>query len=96
MILQYIEGDYKSLPIENVEYSRIENNTYAPEFVIDNIQYSVISMMESYVTYGESNAHHILVADVITADKYYCAQHELTIDYTERKIIVKFVKEVKE
>lgn len=96
MILYYKEDGYTSLPIENVQYERIENKTYAPEFIIDGQKYSVMHMMESYVTCGESNAHHILVAEVVSGDTNYFAEYELTIDYTERKIIVRFVKEIRE
>lgn len=96
MILYYKEDGYTSLPIEQVEYKRIENKTYAPQFVIDGKQYSVVNLMESYKTFGEEGCHHILVADVVSGNANYFAEYELTIDYNARVIVIKFIKEVKE
>ena len=96
MILYYQEEGYTSLPIENVEYKRIENKTYAPEFVIDGKEYGVVNLMESYKTFGEEGYHHMLVADVVSGDANYFAQYELTIDYDARLIVIKFIKEIKE
>nr|DAT36903.1 MAG TPA: hypothetical protein [Caudoviricetes sp.] len=96
MILYYIEDGYTSLPIEQVEYKRIENKTYAPEFVIDGKEYGVVNLMESYKTFGEEGHHHMLVADVVSGNKNYFAEYELTIDYDARVIVIKFIKEIKE
>ena len=96
MILYYKEDGYTSLPIENVEYERIENKKYAPEFVIDGKQYGVVNLMESYKTFGEEGHHHILVADVVSGNANYFAEYELTIDYNARVIVIKFIKEIKE
>lgn len=96
MILYYKEDGYTSLPIENVEYERIENRTYAPEFIIDGKKYGVVNLMESYKTFGEEGHHHILVADVVSGNANYFAEYELTIDYNARVIVIKFIKETKE
>ena len=96
MILYYKENGYTSLPIYNVKYERIENNTYAPELSIDGTKYAVVNLMESYKTYGEEGYHHMLVADVVSGNSNYFAEYELTIDYDARVIVIKFIKEVKE
>lgn len=96
MILYYKEEGHTSLPIEHVEYKRIENKTYAPEFVIYGKKYEVVNLMESYKTFGEEGHHHMLVADVVSGDTNYFAQYELTIDYDARVIVIKFIKEIKE
>lgn len=96
MILYYKEDGYTSLPIEDVQYERIENRTYAPEFVIDGKEYGVVNLMESYKTVGEEGYHHILVADVVSGNSNYFAEYELTIDYNDRVIVIKFIKEIKE
>lgn len=96
MILYYKEDGYTSLPVENVEYERIENKTYAPEFIIDGTKYGVVNLMESYKTFGEEGYHHILVADVVSGNTNYFAEYELTIDYNTRVIVIKFIKEIKE
>lgn len=96
MILYYKEDDYTSLPIENVKYARIENKTYAPEFIIDGKNYGVVNLMESYKTFGEEGYHHMLVADVVSGNSSYFAEYELTIDYDARVIVLKFIKEIKE
>ena len=96
MILYYKEDGYTSLPVENVEYERIENKTYAPEFIIDGTKYGVVNLMESYKTFGEEGYHHILVADVVSGNTNYFAEYELTIDYNSRVIVIKFIKEIKE
>lgn len=96
MILYYKEDGYTSLPLEQVEYERIENKTYAPEFVIDGKEYGVVKLMESYKTFDEEGYHHMLVADVVSGDANYFAQYELTIDYDARVIVIKFIKEIKE
>lgn len=96
MILYYKEDGYTSSPIENVQYERIENKLYAPEFIIDGNNYGVVNLMESYKTFGEEGYHHMLVADVVLGDTNYFAQYELTIDYDARVIVIKFIKEVKE
>lgn len=96
MILYYKGDGYTSLPIENVEYKRIENKTYAPEFVIDGKEYGVVNLMESYKTLGEEGYHHLLVADVISGNTNCVEKYELTIDYDARVIVIKFIKEIKE
>ena len=96
MILYYKEDGYTSLPIENVEYERVENRTYAPKFIIDGNEYGVVNLMESYKTFGEEGHHHILVADVVLGDANYFAEYELTIDYNARVIVIKFVRDIKE
>lgn len=96
MILYYKEDGYTSLPIEDVQYERIENRTYAPEFVIDGKEYGVVNLMDSYKTVGEEGYHHILVADVVSGNSNYFAEYELTIDYNSRVIVIKFIKEIKE
>lgn len=96
MILYYKENGYTSLPSEQVEYERIENKTYAPEFVIDGKKYGVVNLMESYKTFDEEGHHHILVADVVSGNSNYFEEYELTIDYTARVIVLKFIKEIKE
>lgn len=93
MILYYKEDGYTSLPIENVEYKRIENKTYAPEFIIDGKSYGVVNLMESYKTFGEEGYHHMVVADVVLGDSNYWVEYELTIDYTARVIVLKSTKE---
>lgn len=96
MILYYKEEGYTSLPIENVQYERIENKRYAPEFIIDGKNYGVVNLMESYKTFGEEGYHHMLVADVVSGNSIYFAEYELTIDYDARVIVIKFIKEIKE
>lgn len=91
MILYYKEKGYTSLPVENVTYERIENKTYAPEFIIDGTKYGVVNLMESYKTYGEEGYHHILVADVVSGNSNYFEEYELTIDYTARVIVLKLI-----
>lgn len=94
MLLYRILDGYETLPEENVEYARIENRTYAPEFIIDGIHYTTVNLMESYRTFGEENAHHILVADVVSNQLYseddgtQVYEHKLTIDYHNKKIII--------
>lgn len=96
MILYYKENGYTSLPVENVKYERIENKTYAHEFIIDGTKYAVVNLMESYKTFGEEGYHHILVADIVSGNTNYFAKYELTIDYDSRVIVIKFIKEIKE
>lgn len=91
MILYYKENGYTSLPVENVKYERIENKTYAPEFIIDGTKYGVVNLMESYKTFGEEGYHHILVADVVSGDSNYFEEYELTIDYNARVIVLKLI-----
>lgn len=96
MILYYKEDGYTSSPIENVQYERIENKLYAPEFIIDGNNYGVVNLMESYKTFEEEGYHHMLVADVVSGNSTYFAEYELTIDYDARVIVIKLIKEVKE
>lgn len=92
MILYYKEDGYTSLPVEQVEYKRIENETYAPGFVIDGKKYSVVNLMESYKTFAEEGYHHMVVANVVSGNTECFSEYELTIDYNARVIVIKLIK----